>query len=396
MSIESQFSRDMETRFYLPSALIEALEEERTNAEEQAKVEDVGTSPVGGPTRKKNSREREIDELLGMPVLDPTQGIRNRLRLMDVRRARLAIADAMSSTVGDEARDRLSAVMKRLANGGEYRVLSKVPSDWKSRIERLTRDFPNFREPLYYLRAMLAFSNARDGTIHFDPMLFCGPPGIGKTHFCRSLSKALGNGFRLLQMEQMQESSPLTGSSKFWSNSAPGFIYESLMYGDEANFLCLIDEVDKASSGEFDPLAGLYGLLEKNTAREYVDQSIPWISMDASRILWVLTANVIEDIPAPIRSRLRVFSINAPTPDEMRGIVRRIFQDICQEQLGRRRLKPLGEAVIDQLMALSPRRIRPALTEGIGLALFANRRELLPEDIKERIEKRRSIGFTTS
>jgi ATP-dependent Lon protease len=396
MSIESQFSRDMETRFFLPSALIEALEEERTNAQEQEEVKDVATSPLGGLMRKKNSREREIDELLSMPVLDPTQGMPNRLRLMDVERARRAIAEAMAGTVSDEARDRFSIVMKRLANAGAYRVLSKVPNDWKNRLDRLSKDFPNFREPLSYLRAMLAFSQARDGTIYFEPMLFNGPAGIGKTYFCRTLSKVLGNEFRLLQMEQQQESSSLTGSSKFWSNSSPGFIFESLFYGTEANFLCMIDEVDKASSGEFDPLAGLYGLMERNTAKEFVDQSIPWVQMDASRILWVLTSNVLTDIPAPIRSRLRVFSIEAPTPAEMREIVRRIYQEICTEQLGRRRMKPLRESVIDRLLALPPRRIRPALQEGIGQALFENRRELLPADIKESIEKRRSIGFTNS
>jgi ATP-dependent Lon protease len=157
----------------------------------------------------------------------------------------------------------------------------------------------------------------------------------------------------------------------------------------------MVDEVDKSSGGKFDPLSGLYGLLERTTAREYVDQSIPWVALDASRILWVLTSNELEDIPAPIRNRLRVFSIEAPTPVQMRGITRRIFDDICTESINGCAMEPLSDVVVERLMALPPRRIRAALAEGIGLALYENRRELLPGDIMESVEKKRSIGFTT-
>ena len=94
-------------------------------------------------------------------------------------------------------------------------------------------------------------------------------------------------------------------------------------------------------------------------------------------------------------NRLRVVSIEAPKPKEMRGIIRRIFEDICSESLNGYPMEPLSEEIVDRLMALPPRRIRPALSEGIGQALFENRRELLPGDIMESVEKKRSIGFTT-
>jgi ATP-dependent Lon protease len=393
MGRDDSFSRDIETRLFLPSGVVEALEVERSEAEELEKAIEAAITQPGAPTRKKSHRNRELDELLALPVMDPTHGMQNRLRLFDIEVAKKALAEAHSVTVSEEARNRLNELLKHFAAAGEYRVLSRIPSDWKGRLDRLTKEFPNFREPLDYLRAMLAFAQARDGTIYFEPVLLNGPAGIGKTHFCRSLSKALGNKFHLLQMEQQQESSSLTGSAKFWSNTSPGFVFETLVLGTEANFLSMVDEVDKANGHEFDPLAGLYGLLERNTAKEFVDQSVPWVQLDASRILWVLTSNNLEDIPAPIQSRLRVFQIEAPTPAEMREIVRRIYQQICTEQLGRRRMKPITESVLDRLLALPPRRIRPALSEAIGQALFENRRELVPADIKERAEVGRSIGF---
>jgi len=400
MGKDDSFSRDFETRLFLPADLVEELQVERSEAEEleaemQEKAKEAGCTPQGSSARKQTRREQELNDLLRLPVENPTQGMPNRLRLFDIQAARQLLATALFVTVEADARNRICDLLRQLPATGEYRVLRTLPCDWKSRIDAMFKDFPNFGEPLRYLRAMLAFSEARDGTIFFEPMLFNGPPGIGKTHFCRSLSKVLGSEFRLLQMEQQQEGSSLTGSSKFWSNTAPGFIFETLIYGEEANFLCMVDEVDKSSSGKFDPLAGLYGLLERTTAREYVDQSIPWLSLDASRILWVLTSNELEDIPAPIRNRLRVFSIEAPTPVQMRGIIRRIFDDICTESLNGCAMEPLSDVVVERLMALPPRRIRAALAEGIGLALYENRRELLPGDIMESVEKKRSIGFTT-
>lgn len=401
MGIENLFTRDMESRLYLPRGVVDQLEIERLEAERLAaegmvEVNDAGNKLQTVPARKKSRREQEIDDLLNLPVTDPVHGVPNRLRLFDIAEARKAIAAAIAVTIQEEARDRLRDLLRHSANSGEYRILSELPVDWKIRIERLKSEFPNFLEPLNHLQSMLAFSEVRDGTIHFEPLLFNGPPGIGKTHFCRSLSSTLGGEFRFFQMEQQQESSGLTGSSKFWSNTSAGVVFESLMYGKVANLLFMVDEVDKASKGEFDPLAGLYGLLERNSATMYVDQSVPWVTLDASRILWVLTSNTLEKIPSPIRSRLRVFEIEAPKPEEMRGIILRIFEGICRESLNGRPMSSPSEIVVERLLALPPRRIRPALTEAIGQALFENRRELQPGDISEGVEVKRSIGFLST
>jgi len=395
------YEQELWTRLLLPPAVKNEVEiahmeldrrlREAQKAEHDARMEAEDIAP---PKRRKTSREKEVDELLQLPVADPVSGEKHRFRLIDIEATLNALIVAIQGTVADESRGRLIELYHHLAATGGYRILRAIPDDWKSIIDQMMHDFPNFRAPLNYLRSMLAFSAVRDGTIHFEPLLFNGPSGIGKTYFCRTLARLLGCEFKLLQMEQQQESSALTGSSKFWSNTDTGVVFETLIHGQESNFLFMVDEVDKPSTGEFDPLAGLYGVLERNTAREYVDQSHPYVKMDASRVLWVMTSNALDAIPLPIRNRLRVFEIEAPTPAEMRGIVGRIFTEICDEQLGGRRMQPLGDPVIDRLLELAPRRIRPALAEAIGMAIYQDRHWVLPDDIQETVERRNPIGFT--
>lgn len=391
-SIEASFSRDMETRLMLPTSLTEALEVERT-----IRVEDTNTAtpesahPV--TSRKKTQRDRDADEIMQLSVSDPTAGKKNRFRLVDLNAAKELAVEAINGQVESDARARIISLIKRLCELGEYRELNTVPADWHKRLAKLDARFPNMREALDYLRAMLSLSIARDGTISFEPCLLNGPPGVGKTFICRSMSEVLGTGFCLIHMETQQEGSALAGSSQYWANTRPGTLFEKLVYGRFGNFICMVDEVDKAQVHHHDPLAGLYSLLERGTAKEFADMSFPWLRLDASRVLWVLTSNESENIPAPILSRLRMFSIPAPTPGEMRQIIRTVYAQICKEQVARRRMSPLSELIVDQFSGLPPRRLRSAIFEAIGRALCAKRRDLLPEDITEVGVVRRSIGF---
>lgn len=402
VAIPAGYGQEMWSRLLLPTEVKDAveiahMERERLAKEaEQAERDRREAEPTAPPKRRKTSREREIDELLALPIANPLSGEKNRVRLIDTEAAMKAIIIAMAGVMSDEALNRLSGLYGHLARTGDYRRVSTIPDGWRFRITQMMSDFPNFRGPINYLKSMTALSEVRDGAVHFEPMLLNGPSGIGKTYFCRSLAVMLGCHFVVHQMEQQQESSGLTGSSKFWSNTATGVIFETLIHGKVANPVIMIDEVDKASRGEFDPLAGLFGLLEKNTARDYVDQSLPYVRMDASKISWILTSNVMERIPAPIRNRVRTFEIEAPTPAEMRGIVVRIFKEICAEQLRHHHMEPLSDDVIDRLLDLQPRRIRPAVAEALGQAIYDDRRHLVPDDIKESLEQRRSIGFTAA
>lgn len=249
--------------------------------------------------------------------------------------------------------------------------------------------FPNFGENIEYLRAMFAVAELGDNSPRLDPMLFNGPPGVGKSLYADHLKSLFGSGFRRINMENAQSNAQLAGSDEFWSNSKHGGVFEMLVDGDWANPVFLIDEVDKVSARmEYDPLAALYGLLEPSTATCFRDQSMPAIQLDASRILWILTSNEAERIPEPIRSRVRQFDIEKPTRDQSLRVLQIIYEQVQAETKSNVPMEPLSEEIIDALVDLPPRRQKQLLREVIGRALYCGRNWVTLADLRMPPESR--------
>lgn len=285
-----------------------------------------------------------------------------------------------SESLGYTDRSRVNALMKTLRSRGECRKLACIPDDWRGQLSALTQQFPNFGRVVDYMRAAYALAEREDRVPRLSPMLLNGPPGVGKTLFASTVANLLGSGFVTVRMEAAQTASALTGSEEHWSNSKPGRVFSTLVERDFANPMVFVDEIDKAAGGEHDPLAGLFSLLEPGTAVAFADLSYPWVSLDASRVLWVCTSNDADVLPAPILDRLRRFDIEPPTPKQARMIVMRIFDEIASEMPSTRALK-LSPKAIDALLTLSPRRIRQVMLEAVGRALYEGRSRILERDV---------------
>jgi len=92
----------------------------------------------------------------------------------------------------------------------------------------------------------------------------------------------------------------LSGASSQWKGARPGKIFETLVDGAYANPVMVVDEIDKARGEHaYDPLGALYGLLEHDTAGTFTDEFAE-VSIDASQVIWVATANDDRAIPEPI------------------------------------------------------------------------------------------------
>ena len=98
--------------------------------------------------------------------------------------------------------------------------------------------------------------------------------------------------------------------------------------------MVFLDEIDKARAREYDALSSLLSLLESGTARAFRDQSIPWVTLDASRVIWICTANDGDSLPAPILDRLRRFDIPELTKQQSQAVVRSIYLDLRRGVLG--------------------------------------------------------------
>lgn len=143
-----------------------------------------------------------------------------------------------------------------------------------------------------------------------------GPPGVGKTTFAESISKALDRNFVKISLGGMSDSAELVGHRRAYIGSNPGKIVTSLIKCGSNNPVFLLDEVDKLKKDyKGDPASTLLDILDvsqnKRFADNYIDEEI-----DLSKILFILTANDISNIPPALLDRLEIIDLTGYTDNE--------------------------------------------------------------------------------
>lgn len=305
----------------------------------------------------------------------------------------------------EESAVRIAKAIRRLRATGPMRPVYPPPDAWASMLDSIETAFPNFSEVIRCVVRPHAALSAKGLRHRMPPLLLVGPPGIGKTKFAQTLAKALGLPSPLfVSIAAETNGSRLGGSSTFWSNASPGDLFESLAWGHRggpaiANGLIVIDEIDKVSTRDYDPLGALYNLLEADTAREFVDQALPDVIVDASHLHVISTANVLESVPLPLRSRMLTFEIAQSPPEQAAYIVRQIFEELVSRMNIKLRAA-LPEPVISDAATVEPRQAKMLLEAALANALVAGRESVETHDwlaVRSMVKARKSsIGFVSS
>ncbi len=288
--------------------------------------------------------------------------------------------------------ENLRSTYERMIEKGPQRFQVK-PSGLPA-MDHLYEEMPNFHAALDDVKRQLALCTDSRDALEITPMLLLGPPGVGKTHFAREIAQLLGTGMGFISMSSLTAGWVLSGASSQWKGARPGKVFETLVDGQYANPVMVVDEIDKARGEHaYDPLGALYSLLEHDTARAFTDEFAD-VAIDASQVIWVATANDERAIPEPILNRVNVYEVQMPDRDAARAIALRLYIGIrAEHDWGQRFDERPSEAVLERLSDLAPREMRRAWKTAFGNARLDHRASVELKDLPEPHGKRSAIGF---
>ena len=292
----------------------------------------------------------------------------------------------------DKEHETLRSTYERMLEKGPDRFQVK-PAGLPA-MDHLYDDLPNFHEVLDDVKRQLALCTDSRDALEITPMLLLGPPGVGKTHFAREMAQLLGTGLGFLSMSSLTAGWVLSGASSQWKGARPGKVFETLVDGQYANPVMVVDEIDKAGGEHaYDPLGALYGLLEHDTAGSFIDEFAE-VPIDASQVIWVATANDARSIPDPILNRMNVYDVLPPDREQARHIAAKLYRSIRADHGWGSRFDPEPSAdVLDRLSEMAPRDMRRAWMTAFGNAKLAKRDQVQPHDLPDTGSRRSPIGF---
>jgi ATP-dependent Lon protease len=244
-----------------------------------------------------------------------------------------------------EEMDKLSALEIQSAEYGVCRnyldwltivpwgIYSKETHDLKKAEEILEEDHYGLKDIKERILEFIGVGKLTGG-VKGSIICLVGPPGVGKTSIGKSVARALNRKFYRFSVGGMRDEAEIKGHRRTYIGAMPGKVIQAMKFTQTMNPVIMLDEVDKmGSSYHGDPASALLEVLDPEQNKDFLDHYLD-VRCDLSNILFIVTANVLDTIPEPLKDRMEVLRLSGYIQTEKIEIARKYLVPRNRKNMG--------------------------------------------------------------